>query len=67
MVVFNDLNANGCLKLLPNSCAGEKPGDSEGVEVKGLNRKLSGSPPSVPPPPPPLTLSTLRTISPFGK
>ncbi|XP_043969918.1 protein Dok-7 isoform X2 [Gambusia affinis] len=45
---------------------GEKPGDSEGVEVKGLNRKLSGSPPSVPPPPPPLTLSTLRTISPFA-
>ncbi|XP_014331536.1 protein Dok-7-like [Xiphophorus maculatus] len=42
---------------------GEKLGDSESVKVKGLNRKLSGSPPSVPPPPPPLTLSTLRTIS----
>ncbi|XP_016522204.1 protein Dok-7-like isoform X2 [Poecilia formosa] len=42
---------------------GEKLGDGEGVEVKGLDRMSSGSPPSAPPPLPPLTLSTLRTIS----
>ncbi|XP_014903782.1 protein Dok-7-like isoform X2 [Poecilia latipinna] len=42
---------------------GEKLGDGEGVEVKGLDRMSSGSPPSAPPSLPPLTLSTLRTIS----